>query len=73
MSNTPPSAEFPITVFAAKGGIQFEIYAFRPLTDDEINSEIARYIASRHQLFLDKKNKIYTVIGRDDAPLRTTG
>ena len=68
---TPPSAELAITVFAAKGGIQFEIYAYRPLTDDEINSAIARYIVSRPKLFLDKKNKIYTVIGKDDPPLRS--
>ena len=64
---TPP-VEFPITVFAKKAGVEFEIYAYRQLTDDEINREIARYIASDQPL-LAKKNKIYTSIGKDDSPV----
>lgn len=41
--NSPWSTTYPVTVFVARADVRYEIYAERPLSDDELSDVIECY------------------------------
>jgi hypothetical protein len=50
-----------------KDGVAFEIYAYRSLTNAEIDREIALFIISHHRFKPGMTYKIFSRIGQSDG------